>query len=363
MKFWKNWAYFILMGAVGFLYLNYVDHWQVYAGTVEQAKALYLEVTGRGDERENGSGSPDGTGGPGDGTGSGEVGNPEGIGSPDGTSEPGDGTGNGESENPEGSGNPDGTGEPGDGTGEVGNPEGIGSPDGTGEPGDGTGSGEVGNPEGSGNPDGAGRPEELGPPEYVTVEDDYFSDAVFIGDSRTVGMYEYGELEEISTFYASTGLTVYKLFDSAIVNVPGQKQKITVEEALQNNSFSKIYLMVGINEMGTGTVETFIEKYKEVVAHLQELQPEAILYIQGIMKVTTKRSEQGDYINNEGIIARNQELEKLADNRQVFYLDVNPVICDETGGLVEDYTFDGVHLKAKYIQIWKDYLKQHAIQK
>ena len=43
------------MGAVGFLYLNYVDHWQVYAGTVEQAKALYLEVTGRGDERENGS--------------------------------------------------------------------------------------------------------------------------------------------------------------------------------------------------------------------------------------------------------------------------------------------------------------------
>ena len=228
---------------------------------------------------------------------------------------------------------------------------------------DGTGSGEVGNPEGSGNPDGAGRPEEPGPPEYVTVEDDYFSDAVFIGDSRTVGMYEYGELEEISTFYASTGLTVYKLFDSAIVNVPGQKQKITVEEALQNNSFSKIYLMVGINEMGTGTVETFIEKYKEVVAHLQELQPEAILYIQGIMKVTTKRSEQGDYINNEGIIARNQELEKLADNRQVFYLDVNPAICDETGGLVEDYTFDGVHLKAKYIQIWKDYLKQHAIQK
>ncbi len=339
MKFWKNWAYFILMGAVGFLYLNYVDHWQVYAGTVEQAKALYLEVTGRGDERENGSGSPGGTGEPGDGTGNGEGENPEGIGSPDGTGEPGDGTGNGEVGNPEGSGNPDGTGEPGNGTG------------------------EVGNPEGSGNPDGAGQPEEPGPPEYVTVEDDYFSDAVFIGDSRTVGMYEYGELEEISTFYASTGLTVYKLFDSAIVNVPGQKQKITVEEALQNNSFSKIYLMVGINEMGTGTVETFIEKYKEVVAHLQELQPEAILYIQGIMKVTTKRSEQGDYINNEGIIARNQELEKLADNRQVFYLDVNPVICDETGGLVEDYTFDGVHLKAKYIQIWKDYLKQHAIQK
>lgn len=205
-------------------------------------------------------------------------------------------------------------------------------------------------------------PDEPAEPVFVTVEDEYFSDAVFIGDSRTVGMCEYGGLEEISTFYASTGLTVYKLFDSAIVEVPGQKKKITIEEALQQNSFAKIYLMIGINEMGTGTVETFTEKYREVVEHLQELQPDAIIYIQGIIKVTTERSDQGDYINNEGIEARNTELEKLADNRRIFYLDVNPLICDETGGMVESYTFDGVHLKAKYIQIWKDYLKENAIQ-
>ena len=31
---------------------------------------------------------------------------------------------------------------------------------------------------------------------YHTVDDSYFDDAVFIGDSRTVGMYEYGGLEE-----------------------------------------------------------------------------------------------------------------------------------------------------------------------
>ena len=199
-------------------------------------------------------------------------------------------------------------------------------------------------------------------PFYTSVEDDYFADAVFIGDSRTVGMYEYGGLEEISTFYASTGLTVYKLFDAEIVKVPDQKKKITVEEALEQNSFRKIYLMIGINEMGTGTVETFAERYREVVEHLLELQPDAILYIQGIMKVTTERSEQGDYITNEGIEARNEAISGLADNERIFYLDVNPVICDETGGMEEDYTFDGVHLKAQYIENWKDFLKAHAIQ-
>ena len=198
--------------------------------------------------------------------------------------------------------------------------------------------------------------------QYVTAEDDYFQDAVFIGDSRTVGMYEYGALEEVATFYASTGLTVYKLFDAPIVEVQGQKQKKTIEEALSEQRFSKIYLMIGINEMGMGTVESFMETYKEAVTHLQELQPDAIIYLQAIMKVTTKRSNQGDYITNEGIEARNEEIAKLADNQKIFYLDVNPLICDEAGGMESSYTYDGVHLKAQYISIWKDYLKAHAVE-
>lgn len=197
---------------------------------------------------------------------------------------------------------------------------------------------------------------------YHTVDDSYFDDAVFIGDSRTVGMYEYGGLEETSTFYASTGLTIYKMFDSAIVSVPGQKKKITVEEALSEKQFARIYLMIGINEMGTGTVESFMKAYSEAVQHLRELQPDAVIYLQAIMKVTTERSEQGDYINNEGIEARNAEIAKLADDQKIFFLDVNPEICDETGGMVASYTYDGVHLKAQYIPIWLDYLKAHAVE-
>ena len=244
------------------------------------------------------------------------------------------------------------------------NPGVSGGDNGGGNPGAVVEENEIGNPGDNnsgtdGEADGNDTSEE--PPCFSTVEDDYFADALFIGDSRTVGMYEYGGLEDISTFYAATGLTVYKLFDSAIVTVPGQKKKITVEEALQSNQFQKIYLMIGINEMGTGTVESFAKKYEEVVNHLRELQPEAIIYIQGIMKVTTARSEQGDYITNEGIEARNEAISLLEDKERIFYLDVNPELCDETGGLKEEYTFDGVHLKAQYIEIWKDFLKTHAI--
>ena len=196
---------------------------------------------------------------------------------------------------------------------------------------------------------------------YANVEDSYFSDAVFIGDSRTVGMQAYGGLADISTFYAATGLSVHKMFDKEIVEVPGQKDKITVEEALQTNNFEKIYLMIGINEMGTGTVESFMEKYKEAVEHLRELQPDAIIYLQAIMKVTEERSNKGDYIHNEGIDLRNAEIAKLADNVHIYYLDVNESISDETGAMDASYTHDGVHLKAQYVSLWKDYLKAHAV--
>lgn len=325
MKWLKKCYYLILLVTVGIVYLSTVDQWKVYAQVIEQVKEF---CRGDGEQEGPNKGADDN----GQGLQEEKQQGPDTV-----ESNAGEMSGDNENQAPVTPGNAD------DGQDTI-------------DTGEGTAEGAAEQPMPPSEPDVPAEPV------FVTVEDEYFSDAVFIGDSRTVGMFEYGGLEEISTFYASTGLTIYKIFDAEIVEVPGQKKKITIEEALQENSFAKIYLMIGINEMGTGTVETFTEKYREVVEHLQELQPDAVIYIQGIIKVTTERSNQGDYINNEGIEARNLELEKLADNRRIFYLDVNPLICDETGGLVDSYTFDGVHLKAKYIQIWKDYLKENAVQ-
>ena len=322
--------YLLLTIGMGLIFFNFMDGWQVYAAPLQKMKDLYQDFL-YGESipaypgnvlAQPGSDSESSTGG----SAGGDPGSDKDQGTPP------------QEDRPH---SPD-TGEGSDGAGADGR-------------GDAAGSGGQGDMEGS---DGFGDGSE---PVYMSVEDDYFSDAVFIGDSRTVGLYEYGGLEEITTFYASSGLTVYKIFDSQIVEVPGQRQKQTIEEALSEKQFKKIYLMIGINEMGTGPVTSFTNRYKEVVDHLLELQPDAILYIQGILKVSTERSDKGDYINNEGIVARNEALAELADNRRIFYLDVNPLVCDETGGLVASYTFDGVHLKAKYIEIWKEYLKSHAI--
>ncbi len=353
VKWWKKWKFMIFWVAAGIIYLSEVDGWQVYAKPIEQVKSWYESI--KQDFRQAGyvqaSGNPlwntvSGTEGVVSGAdgmfvSSGDCLQQVGAESRDtGMQTPmPDDAESGASHSPE---PPDNRGTGGHDSPEPEMPGGW-------EAGDG--------PE----TDGAMGWEAQNVLDYQSVEDDYFGDAVFIGDSRTVGMFEYGGLEETAAFYAAKGLTIYKLFDSEIVTVAGQKKKITVEQALSEHSYAKIYLMVGINEMGTGTVETFAAAYKEAVDHLLELQPDAIIYIQGIIKVTSERSQQGDYINNEGIEARNEAISQLADNERVFYLDVNPAICDETGGMNPIYTFDGVHLKAQYIDLWKGFLKQHAI--
>lgn len=196
---------------------------------------------------------------------------------------------------------------------------------------------------------------------YTTVDESYFDDAVFIGDSRTVGLYDYAGLEN-TDFFASSGLTIYKLFEEPDGKFKDGNWTENIEISLQKKQYKKIYLMIGINEMGTGDVDYFMEHYKAAVARIRELQPDAIIYLQGIMHVTTERSAEGDYINNEGIMARNERIAELADNEKIFYLDVNSVVCDESGGLNPAYTFDGVHLYAQYIHIWTEYLMEHAVE-
>ena len=193
---------------------------------------------------------------------------------------------------------------------------------------------------------------------FTKVNTDYFDDALFIGDSRTVGLSEYSGWNN-PTFYADSGLTIYDVFDKEIAVMDGKK--MTIEKALEKKSFGKIYIMLGINELGTGNTETFIAEYKKVIEKIQRLQPGTILFVEGIMNVSRKKSDSDPIFNNNNIKDKNDHLALLADNKDIFYIDVNEAITDETGGIPIEYTFDNIHLKAAYYSLWTDFLLEHGV--
>ncbi len=209
------------------------------------------------------------------------------------------------------------------------------------------------------NPDAAAQAK---PTQYAFTEvpREYFDDALFIGDSRVTGVELYSGWDNL-TYYAEGGMTVYSMFQSKTAQAEGQT--LTIEEALRKRSFGKIYLEIGINEMGTGTVDSFMEAYEAAVDHLRELQPDAILYVCGIMYVEQSKSESDPIFNNPAIQERNDRIAALADGENIFYLDINEVVTDETGNLNPDYTWDEVHLLGKYDVIWLEYFSSHGIVK
>ena len=199
---------------------------------------------------------------------------------------------------------------------------------------------------------------DLKPKKFIQVDDSYFDDAVFIGDSRTVGLHDYGGLDH-SDFYATVGMNIYDLWKGAFCEVNGKK--VTLEEALRAKQYKKVYFQIGINEMGRGTLDGFMDEYQNAVEKFKTLQPDAIIYVQAIMHVTQKKSDSDPIFNNPGIDARNQRIQQLADGVRVFYIDVNEVLCDDQGGLKQELTFDNLHLYGSKYNIWVDFLKTRGI--
>ena len=42
---------------------------------------------------------------------------------------------------------------------------------------------------------------------------------------------------------------------------------------------------------------------------------------------------------------------------------MNECVDDECGGVREEYSNDGVHLKAEYYKLWTEWMKAHGINK
>lgn len=147
--------------------------------------------------------------------------------------------------------------------------------------------------------------------------------------------------------------------DGKFCEVDGEKT--TLEDALSRRQFGKIYFQIGINEMGRGTLDGFMEQYAQSVQKFRELQPDAIIYVQGIMRVAKAKSDSDKIFNNQGINERNMRIAELADNQTIFYIDVNDVVCDADGNLRADLTFDNLHLYGSKYGIWVDFLKTKGI--
>ena len=152
---------------------------------------------------------------------------------------------------------------------------------------------------------------------------DYFSDALFIGDSRTDGLRLYSGITG-ADFYCYKGLTIFEMESKQVIELDGSKY--TVVEALERGKqYKKIYISLGINELGYYNDEAFHNTFASFLEKVRELQPDAVIYLENLVPVNPdkcKANKQAYYVNNDRVAAYNAIFPQLAQEEHVILLDV-----------------------------------------
>ena len=193
---------------------------------------------------------------------------------------------------------------------------------------------------------------------YEEVDLSYFDDALFIGDSRVAGLAMNSGTN--ATFYAVTSFQLYRYKTFKVVQTPSGK--VPIFDAMPYDKFTKIYIKVGLNELGSVTDEPFLDAYTSLINDLRVMQPRAIIYIQAILPVTQVKSQTDRVHCNENIKKRNENLKSFAELMKCYYVDVGPYFADETGALKAETTADGIHMYSKYMPMWIDALRKQAVK-
>ncbi len=199
---------------------------------------------------------------------------------------------------------------------------------------------------------------------FTDVDDSYLADALIIGDSRTEGLHGFTSMQKSTYFASKEGLSVYNFWDKGVnYYEPGEDAaKKSMDEVLAGRSFGKIYISLGINELGIGTTKKYYESYREILAKIRKAQPDALIFIEGMMHVSEKLSSTSNVFSNTIVVQRNGAVATLANGHDIFYIDMNSVLCDADGNLQADMTGDGIHLYASEYEKWHAFLLTRGIQ-
>lgn len=197
-------------------------------------------------------------------------------------------------------------------------------------------------------------------PQSEAVDRDYFADAAFVGDSRTEGFWLFSGIKQ-GTKLTCDGLSVFTLTEKKALTIDGTSY--TLLEALALQDYGKVYLCLGINELGYRNDQHFYEEYCRAIDAVRACQPNAVLYVQTLIPLNeAKVAASGgfDYLKNDHLRRYNELIRQAAAEKQVPLLDLYTHFAVD-GQLPADASRDGVHLLPPYCKKQLEYFMTHTV--
>lgn len=122
----------------------------------------------------------------------------------------------------------------------------------------------------------------------------------------------------------------------------------------------KIFLMMGINDVGRGlSTEWSLRNYEVIIKIIQRESPKTKIYVQSTLPMNENILKY-DYLKGKEDMVRalNKGVEALAQKYNLTYVDIKEALADEYV-LKSQYTIDGIHVNTDAYIRWVEYLKEN----
>lgn len=194
-------------------------------------------------------------------------------------------------------------------------------------------------------------------PENIKLDSSYFDRCMFAGDSLMVGLSSYGLMPE-ERVAAGIGMSVISINDTPLTSADGTE--ILAADKINDAAPEILYIMLGLNMMDIYTNDQLLASYGDFIDSINRDVTD--IYIISVPPVTAAReTDETKPILNSDIDSFNSALLKFANNKGVYYLDLNTALKGADGRLPEEYAEkDGIHFKKSTYSIMLDFLLTHV---
>ena len=218
----------------------------------------------------------------------------------------------------------------------------------------------------------------LGLPGNLRVEDGFFNDTLFVGDSvtRKLELYVRNQRKKNPELLGDARFFSIPSLGSGNLKKPVSRksahpklngQKMLLEDAVVACKAKKLYIMLGMNDIAIYGIQGSVDNMMTLIGKVRERTPGVEIFVESV--TPRVRGKDQKTLNNANIERYNRLLCETIEKSglpNLWFVDVASVLRGEDGTLPRKYCSDpgvqGIHFTDAACEIWLDYLYTHTPQ-
>ena len=216
----------------------------------------------------------------------------------------------------------------------------------------------------------------LGLAEGAQVDDSYFDDAVFIGDSVTLKLNYFvrnnrkqyptllGKAQFLTAGSMGSGNALEDV-SSKSLHPTYQGTKMLLEDAVAAMGAKKVFIMLGMNDIAIYGPEGSAKNMMRLAKRIKDKSPDCKIFIES---ATPRIKGEYQKLNNNALFQYDLLLYdycKQFASYGLYFVDIAYVMRDAEGNLPGNYCSDpeaqGIHFTDTACKIWVEYLYTHTL--